>query len=74
MKWKDGEEYVKDNKKNEVTFEELSKKGVEFKACNNSLNGLKIKKEELFELVMVVKAGVLELAEKQSQGYGYIKP
>lgn len=67
-------EYLKDNEKNDMTFKELSKRGVKFKACNNSLNGLDIKKADLFDFVMVVKAGVLELAEKQSKGYGYIKP
>lgn len=66
--------YIKDNDQNEESMRELSESGVEFAACNNSLNNLNIEKEELFDFVEIVPAGVLELAQKQAQGYGYIKP
>ena len=55
-------------------MQELSHLGVLFAACNNALKGLGIQKEQLPQFVAVVPVGVLELIEKQSQGYAYIKP
>lgn len=55
-------------------MKDLSKKNVKFVACNNSMNGLKLKKEDLYSYVSIVPAGVLELIEKQNEGYTYIKP
>ena len=52
----------------------LSDKGVVFAACNNALTSQKIAPETLFPFVVVVPAGVVELAEKQANGYAYIKP
>jgi intracellular sulfur oxidation DsrE/DsrF family protein len=53
---------------------DLARTGVQFSACNNALNGYGIPKEQLPEYIQVVPAGVLHLAEKQHQGYAYIKP
>lgn len=53
---------------------ELARAGVRFTACGNALRGLNIPKEQLPAFVEVVPAGVLELVEKQAQGYAYIKP
>lgn len=53
---------------------ELSDRGVRFVACNNALKALGIKREQLLPGVSIVPAGVLELAEKQAEGYAYIKP
>lgn len=55
-------------------LKELSEKGVVFTACNNTLKKLDISNEELCEFVKVVPAGVMELAQKQSEGFHYIKP
>ena len=55
-------------------MEELNSNGVKFVACNNALIDNKIKKEELIYFIEVVPVGVLELINKQSQGYAYIKP
>ena len=52
----------------------LSGDHVILKACNNALKSLKISHEDLFDFVMVVPAGVVELVEKQDEGYAYIKP
>ena len=67
--------YVADPK-NDYTdlMKDLADKNVKFAACNNSLNGMKLKKEDLNSFVSVVPAGVLELIEKQREGYAYIKP
>lgn len=55
-------------------MKQLSKKDVRFLACNNSINSLGLDKNELYDFVTIVPAGVLELTVKQSKGYAYIKP
>lgn len=52
----------------------LNDLGVVFSACNNSLNALGIDRADLPHWVQVVPAGVLELVERQAEGYAYIKP
>lgn len=52
----------------------LNDYGVQFVACRNALNTHHILKEDLSAFVSVVPAGVVELVEKQSSGYAYIKP
>jgi intracellular sulfur oxidation DsrE/DsrF family protein len=52
----------------------LSKKGVRFAACSNALRGFNIAKEQLYPFVDIVPAGVRELADRQHEGYAYIKP
>ena len=56
------------------SIERLFVQGVLFAACNNALNALGIRARELAPFVRVVPAGVLELVERQEQGYAYIKP
>lgn len=53
---------------------ELNSKGVKFVACNNALNLFKIKKDDLFDFVSIVPVGVLEIINKEAEGYAYIKP
>ena len=52
----------------------LANKGVLFAACGNALRGLSIARDALFPFVQVVPAGVRELADRQLEGYAYIKP
>lgn len=52
----------------------LSSKGVQFAACNNTMTKMGILKEDLYPFVKVVRAGVLELIEKEGEGYAYVKP
>jgi intracellular sulfur oxidation DsrE/DsrF family protein len=56
------------------SIQELAEQGIEFIACQNSLNGLSISFEYLPEYRKVVSVGVLELINKQSDGFAYIKP
>lgn len=56
------------------TMKTLSNKGIKFVACNNSLNAFNINKEELIPFVHIVPTGVLEIVNKQMEGYSYIKP
>lgn len=50
------------------------KDGVKVVACGNTMKGMKVTKEELVPGVEVVKAGVLEIGEKQRAGWTYVRP
>lgn len=58
----------------EEKLEELVSLHIDVKVCRNSLNGMKIKEEELIKGITVVPTGVLELVYRQQDGYAYIKP
>ncbi len=55
-------------------IQQLAERGVRFVACNNSLNHLNIKAEDLLEGVEIVPAGVTELVKRQAEGWAYIRP
>lgn len=55
-------------------MERLENKKLRFTACNNALNGFNVKKENLIRFINIVPVGVLELVNKQKDGYAYIKP
>ncbi len=59
---------------NVTLMEKLHHKGVKFVVCNNALKANEINVEQLFNFIHIVPAGVLELIEKQGEGYAYIKP
>lgn len=65
--------YVQDATTNDL-FKELIGEKVRFAACNNALRKFGYRSGELPEAVIVVPAGVVELAERQEQGFAYIKP
>lgn len=54
-------------------FNELSSKGVTICVCNNSLNLYDIKKESLCSFVKIVKAGMVEVIDREKEGYLYTK-
>lgn len=62
------------------TMEVLADKGVQFKACRNSLKKLCaegsvcINEDALPSFVKVVPAGISEIVYKQQEGYAYVKP
>jgi hypothetical protein len=59
---------------------DLSKKGVRFRACRNSLNKMKtegrisITESELPDFIEIVPAGITEVIRRQHEGYAYLKP
>ncbi|MBI3391915.1 MAG: DsrE family protein [Nitrospirae bacterium] len=65
---------MKQNEKMAKQLPALHAAGVKFAACGNTMEKLKVKKEELVDFAFVVKAGVPELIEKQEQGWAYIRP
>lgn len=57
-----------------LEMDELSKEKVVFAACHNALEKFNPNQTPLCAFVKVVPAGVVEIAEKQKEGYTYIKP
>ncbi len=52
---------------------EFSEKGVDFMACQFSMKERKVAKEELHLNAKIVPGGILEIVQKQEQGWSYIK-
>lgn len=48
--------------------------GIKICACKNSMNNLHLKSEDIYDFIEIVPIGILELIEKQQEGYAYIKP
>lgn len=53
---------------------ELAEKGVDFKACRNSIDSTDASVDDIMDEADVVGSGVGELSRLQDEGYGYIKP
>ena len=54
--------------------DEALKSGVAIVACENSMRGQKLTRDDMLNDIGYVKAGVVELMERQRQGYAYIRP
>nr|WP_320131539.1 DsrE family protein [uncultured Holophaga sp.] len=52
----------------------LQEQGVRIQACRNALKALRVEEQSLPEGVEVVPAGVLELVERQREGFAYLRP
>jgi len=50
------------------------KGGVKVVACENSMKGQKLTRDDLLPDIGYVPAGVVELMERQREGYAYIRP
>ncbi len=48
--------------------------GVRVAACENTMHAAKLSKEDMLPALTYVPTGVVELIERQQQGYAYIKP
>ncbi len=69
-----GIEYLMKNKsKFTKEIQELSAKGVDFVACQNTMNRLKLTKEDLLYVSRIVPAGVVEIVEKQEKKWSYVR-
>ncbi|MEF8793334.1 DsrE family protein [Thiohalorhabdus sp.] len=58
----------------EPKVQDLMSKGVAFLQCRKTLQGKGLKKSDLVDGVEIVPSGVGEVAEKQRNGYAYVKP
>ena len=54
-------------------IEAMTKQGVVFNACENTMNKYGIRKEMLIPTVSSVPSGVAELVVKQEEGWSYLK-
>ena len=52
----------------------LAGRRVAIRACGNALRAQNISPDQLGPFAEVVPAGVVELAERQAEGYAYLKP
>ncbi|MFM9967663.1 MAG: DsrE family protein [Burkholderiales bacterium] len=53
---------------------EAMSSGVKVVACENTMTNLKLAREDMLASIGYVKAGVVELMQKQQQGWSYIRP
>ena len=48
--------------------------GVKVVACETTMTNQKMKRDEMIDKIGYVKAGVVELMQKQREGWAYIRP
>ena len=53
---------------------EAIRDGVSLVACENTMTNQKIAKDDMLPKIGYVKAGVVEIMQKQQQGYAYLRP
>ena len=53
---------------------EAQDNGIKVVACENTMNKQKLTQGDMLPHLSYAKAGVVELAQKQGEGYAYIKP
>lgn len=53
---------------------EASLAGIQLKACQNTMRSLKLAPENMLAEAGYVPAGVVEIIQRQQQGYAYIRP
>ena len=63
----------KDNKEIRTRIEALMTYDVVFIACGNSMRTLKIEKKELLDDIEYATAGIVEIIERQLDGFTYVK-
>lgn len=64
----------KTNTTQEEKLRTLARGGVRFVACENTMQRMKVTKDELFSFVHTVDSGAAELIRKQQAGWAYLKP
>ena len=55
-------------------IDDAVKGGVRVVACENTMRGHKLTRADMLSSIGYVKAGVVELIERQRDGYAYIRP
>lgn len=54
-------------------LQKLTKEGVKFLGCENTMKRKKITRDELYDFTGTVPAGLAEIIRKQKEGWAYIK-
>lgn len=57
----------------EKQLETASKKGVDIVACQFSMKERNVSKDDLYPFVRIVEAGIIEIVDRQNDGWVYIK-
>ena len=57
----------------EKRIQELAAKGVQFRACENSLRDRKLSKQDVIGAASTVPSGVAEVVMKEEDGWSYLK-
>jgi uncharacterized protein len=55
-------------------IEESKKAGIEIVACQNTMKNMKLTADDMLPNTSYVPSGVVELINKQKEGYAYIRP
>jgi intracellular sulfur oxidation DsrE/DsrF family protein len=55
-------------------IEEALRSGVRVVACENTMRGQKLKRDDMLSDIGYVKAGVVEIIQRQNEGYAYLRP
>jgi len=55
-------------------IKEAQATGINIVACENTLTNMKINKDDMLPALTYVPAGVVQLMQRQQQGYAYIRP
>ncbi|MGB2575615.1 DsrE family protein [Leuconostoc citreum] len=58
----------------DINLTDLYRRGIDVAVCNNSLQQRQILPKQLQAESRIVPSGVVELVNKQHQGFAYIKP
>ena len=56
------------------SFDEALASGVRVEACENTMRGQKLAQTDMLNGIGYVPAGVVEIMQKQQQGYAYLRP
>lgn len=54
-------------------LELLASKGIKIKACKNALNKFDLTKNDILSVVEIVDAAIIEIVERQNDGFAYVK-
>ena len=55
-------------------IDEAQKSGVKVVACENTMRGQKLVKDDMLAGIGYVSAGVVEIMQRQQQGWAYLRP
>lgn len=55
-------------------IDEATMSGVKVLACENTMHGLKLTRADMLSGIGYVKAGVVEIMQRQQQGWAYVRP
>lgn len=55
-------------------LEQAKMDGVAIKACRNTMKAQKLSEKDMHPSIGYVPAGVVEIVQKQKQGWGYVRP